>query len=187
MDHRHPSRYYCRAHIQFTSSLTLPLRSQVDFFHYMIQRESCQRVQFYVNKTGCSPSLSDITNAHYAVWTTVGTDRQKHKSAPMAWRTKLNLVRATMQRRSVQCVLWESSPVKFWNVPGLYYIHPSIYMSSLGVDRLSAPILSILPIIDIGHFQNIFADIIFYNFFFFFFFYNANKHTIYRWHLLVNK
>ncbi len=37
----------------------------------------------------------------------------------------------------------------------------------LGVDRLSAwPILSILPIIDIGHFQNRFAD----NFFFFFFF-----------------
>ncbi len=33
----------------------------------------------------------------------------------------------------------------------------------LGVDRLSAPILSILPIIDIGHFQNRFAD----NFFFF--------------------
>ncbi len=28
----------------------------------------------------------------------------------------------------------------------------------LGVDRLSAPILSILPIIDIGHFQNVFAD-----------------------------
>ncbi len=47
----------------------------------------------------------------------------------------------------------------------------------LGVDRLSAwpiiaPILSILPIIDIGHFKNRFAD----NFFFF----NANKHTIYR-------
>ncbi len=34
---------------------------------------------------------------------------------------------------------------------------------SLGVDRLSAPILSILPIIDIGHFQNRFAN----NFFFF--------------------
>ncbi len=33
----------------------------------------------------------------------------------------------------------------------------------LGVDRLSAPILSILPIIDIGHFKNRFAD----NFFFF--------------------
>ncbi len=46
--------------------------------------------------------------------------------------------------------------------------------SLLGVDRLSAPILSILPIIDIGHFQNIFADN------FFFFCYNANKHTIYR-------
>ncbi len=28
----------------------------------------------------------------------------------------------------------------------------------LGVDRLSAPILSILPIIDIGHFKNRFAD-----------------------------
>ncbi len=54
--------------------------------------------------------------------------------------------------------------------------------SRLGVDRLSAPISSILPIIDIGHFKNRFAD----NFFFFFF--NANKHTIYRWHyLLVNK
>ncbi len=37
-------------------------------------------------------------------------------------------------------------------------------MSPVGVDRLSAPILSILPIIDIGHFKNRFAD----NFFFFF-------------------
>ncbi len=56
-----------------------------------------------------------------------------------------------------------------------------ILLLLLGVDRLSAPILSILPIIDIGHFQNRFADN-------FFFFYNANKHTIYRWHyLLVNK
>ncbi len=60
----------------------------------------------------------------------------------------------------------------------------------VGVDRLSAPILSILPIIDIGHFQNIFADNFFLYFFFiiYIFFYNANKHTIYRWHyLLVNK
>ncbi len=57
--------------------------------------------------------------------------------------------------------------------------------SQVGVDRLSAPILSILPIIDIGHFQNRFAD----NFFIYIFFlYYANKHTIYRWHyLLVNK
>ncbi len=38
----------------------------------------------------------------------------------------------------------------------------------LGVDRLSAPILSILPIIDIGHFQNRFADNFFIIFFFFF-------------------
>ncbi len=44
----------------------------------------------------------------------------------------------------------------------------------VGVDRLSAPILSILPIIDIGHFKNRFADNVF------FFFFNATKHTIYR-------
>ncbi len=37
----------------------------------------------------------------------------------------------------------------------------------LGVDRLSAPILSILPIIDIGHFKNRFADIYIYFFLFF--------------------
>ncbi len=49
----------------------------------------------------------------------------------------------------------------------------------IGVDRLSAPILSILPIIDIGHFKNRFADNFFFLIFFFFFFY-ANKHTIYR-------
>ncbi len=42
-----------------------------------------------------------------------------------------------------------------------FYIY--IYIYILGVDRLSAPILSILPIIDIGHFQNRFAD----NFIFF--------------------
>ncbi len=47
----------------------------------------------------------------------------------------------------------------------LYVIHTPflILYTSLGVDRLSAPILSILPIIDIGHFKNRFAD----NFFFF--------------------
>ncbi len=50
-------------------------------------------------------------------------------------------------------------------------------MNELGVDRLSAPILSILPIIDIGHFKNRFADIFF---FFIIIFFNANKHTIYR-------
>ncbi len=46
-------------------------------------------------------------------------------------------------------------------------------MNELGVDRLSAPILSIVPIIDIGHFKNRFAD----NFFFFllyFFFMQTN-------------
>ncbi len=33
-----------------------------------------------------------------------------------------------------------------------------IKYNALGVDRLSAPILSIFTIIDIGHFQNRFAD-----------------------------
>ncbi len=47
-------------------------------------------------------------------------------------------------------------------------------VTALGVDRLSAPILSILPIIDIGHFKNRFADNYYYLFFY------ANKHTIYR-------
>ncbi len=42
--------------------------------------------------------------------------------------------------------------------------------SLLGVDRLSAPILSILPIIDIGHFKNRFTD----NFYFFIFFMQTN-------------
>ncbi len=37
--HRHRSRYYCRAHIQFVSITSL-LRSQVDYFpHYMSERE----------------------------------------------------------------------------------------------------------------------------------------------------
>ncbi len=49
----------------------------------------------------------------------------------------------------------------------------------LGVDRLSVPILSIFTIIDIGHFQNRFADN-FFKFNFKFNFFNANKHTIYR-------
>ncbi len=49
----------------------------------------------------------------------------------------------------------------------------------LGVDRLSVPILSIFTIIDIGHFQNRFADNLFKFIFKFNFFY-ANKHTIYR-------
>ncbi len=86
-----------------------------NFPHYMSERERHRCVQFYVNKTVCSPSLSDITSARYAVWT-VGTDPQKHKSAPMAWRTKQNFVRATMWSRSVQCVclpriyIWNNEP-----------------------------------------------------------------------------
>ncbi len=46
-----------------------------------------------------------------------------------------------------------------------FFLNLALYAETLtlGVDRLSAPILSILPIIDIGHLQNRFAD----NFFFF--------------------
>ncbi len=38
----------------------------------------------------------------------------------------------------------------------------------VGVDRLSAPILSTLPIIDIGHFKNRFADNYYYYYYYFF-------------------
>ncbi len=41
-------------------------------------------------------------------------------------------------------------------------------MLGVGVDRLSAPILSILPIIDIGHFKKRFADNIYIFFIIFF-------------------
>ncbi len=44
------------------------------------------------------------------------------------------------------------------------------WQAQLGVDRLSAPILSILPIIDIVHFQNRFAD----NYYYFFFIMQTN-------------
>ncbi len=63
----------------------------------------------------------------------------------------------------------------------------------VGVDRLSAwPIIGA----DIKHFTDYryrpfskhICRYFFFIIFFFFFFYNANKHTIYRWHyLLVNK
>ncbi len=43
-------------------------------------------------------------------------------------------------------------------------LHAFTHSYRLGVDRLSAPILSIFTIIDIGHFQNRFAD----NFYFFY-------------------
>ncbi len=44
-------------------------------------------------------------------------------------------------------------------------------MQRVGVDRLSAwLILSILPIIDIGHFQNRFADNFLFNFIYIYFF-----------------
>ncbi len=57
--------------------------------------------------------------------------------------------------------------------------HSSLY-SVLGVDRLSAPILSILPIIDIGHFKNRFADIyLFIYLFIYFFLFFLCKQTYY--------
>ncbi len=49
-------------------------------------------------------------------------------------------------KRRANFLIWAECPFEIYPV---------------GVDRLSAPILSILPIIDIGHFQNIFADNIF--------------------------
>ncbi len=44
-------------------------------------------------------------------------------------------------------------------------IYLALYLYYVGVDRLSAwPILSILPIIDIGHFKNRLADYYYYFF-----------------------
>ncbi len=40
----------------------------------------------------------------------------------------------------------------------MYHSESMSNMTEVGVDRLSAPILSIWPIIDIGHFQNRFAE-----------------------------
>ncbi len=69
------------------------------FPYYMSEKESGAS-SFMLTKLEAlpfSPSLADITSVRYAV----GTDRQKHKSAPMAWTTKQNLVRSVMRRRSV--------------------------------------------------------------------------------------
>ncbi len=44
------------------------------------------------------------------------------------------------------------------------YVEKHLVLTKLGVDRLSAPILSILPIIDIGHFRNRFANNIYFFF-----------------------
>ncbi len=54
--------------------------------------------------------------------------------------------------------------MKFITASGKGLLKLTAYMHlQLGVDRLSAPILNIFTIIDIGHFQNRFAD---NNFFF---------------------
>ncbi len=124
-----------------------------------------------------------------------------HVSTMLRSNLDLPIIRSLIFYRVIETIKWMRSPhtsyrwraerviepIKCMHSPHTSYrwraervIEPISCEWSLGVDRLSAQILSILPIIDIGHFQNRFADI--------FFFYNANKHTIYRWHyLLVNK
>ncbi len=64
--------------------------------------------------------------------------------------------------------LWRVSIIVFWTIAksAVFPIivvsknkrYPEFILYVLGVDRLSAPILSIFTIIDIGHFQNRFAD-----------------------------
>ncbi len=59
------------------------------------------------------------------------------------------------------CILQYTHGLQY--LKGTYYAKITIIkVFELGVDRLSAPILSILPIIDIGHFKNRFADIFFF-------------------------
>ncbi len=87
VDHRH-DHVIIAEHI-FSSWVTSPLGLQVDFPHYMSERE---RQSSFMWTTLDALPLSQILKVHVnAVWT-VGTDQQKHKSAPMAWRTKQNLV-----------------------------------------------------------------------------------------------
>ncbi len=62
---------------------------------------------------------------------------------------------------------WFQSYFKHFKAIMTNSTHLKSIWRKLGVDRLSAPILSILPIIDIGHFQNIFADNVFLLLFFF--------------------
>ncbi len=53
--------------------------------------------------------------------------------------------------------------MKFITASGKGLLKLTAYMHlQLGVDRLSAPILNIFTIIDIGHFQNRFADNIYF-------------------------
>ncbi len=86
----------------FSSWVASPLISQVDSFPSYTSESAAGASSFmWTTLDALSLSLSYITSARYAVWT-VGTDRQKDKYAP---KTKQDLVRATMQRRSVQCVL----------------------------------------------------------------------------------
>ncbi len=75
------------------------------------------------------------------------------------------------ERESIYVCVWERVCVCVWEREYICVcvresmcvcVCVCVYIYILGVDRLSAPILSILPIIDIGHFQNRFAD----NFFF---------------------
>ncbi len=58
VDHRHRSRYYCRAH-QFMSSLSSPLRSQVDFPHLYEWESATSASSFMWTKLDALP-LSQI-------------------------------------------------------------------------------------------------------------------------------
>ncbi len=60
--------------------------------------------------------------------------------------------------------------------------------TDVGVDRLSARILSIFTIIDIGYFQNRFADNTYiYIYIYIYIFFYANKHTILQVTLFIGE
>ncbi len=108
--YRRRSHYYCRAHIQFMSSLTSSLRSQVDFPHY--ERERAPPVHPVL----CEQHWMLSLRYNKCALCSVHSGHQPAKTKICTWRMKQNHVRATMWRRSVQCVcllqiyIWNNEP-----------------------------------------------------------------------------
>ncbi len=143
------------------------------------------RCLFYLN-------VSALRSGHYRIFRHDSSSKWMYsiQSALKFARCELKLYVRGIRCHIHLCLKMLLSTKQWMNVSKwskLQQISPAegVGSNGLGVDRLSAPILSILPIIDIGHFKNRFVD----NYYYFFnFFFYANKHTIYRWHyLLVNK
>ncbi len=104
VDHRHRSHHYCRAHIQ--SWVASRLGSQVDFPHYMTERERRWCVQFYVNNTGCSPSLSGrLLQVHVIQWAPIVRNINLHRWHG-GWNKTLSEPQCEPERAKHEMWLW---------------------------------------------------------------------------------